>query len=338
MENLTERKHEQRESVENTVHYYNPSSVKEVIESRLRQQHHTEKILVEMSQQEGPRHRPKKGVLGLNEEELTAIRQEAMNHFFDGAKLSEELRERRTRNRETFDGRRPDDHNQAELAAVLFARDCEMAVGKAVGEFSDMLTQAVIARRGRKQLSLKLRTEMWSECLGFAMKLARFETASVWIDRAWGTDPRESPLPHLYRLESVSEQEAVAAAWSGKFKLKFEERIRHGSPSWLNEADRRIELRCLLSSAPKSGANLDKSKQAIALLLMTNPELTTQQMCSKLDAYNERNPGRAPIPKSWAKRGARSWIDAYEKISGPVKTYMSSVRRNRGIARPQWAS
>jgi hypothetical protein len=229
--------------------------------------------------------------------------------------------------------RKADDNYQVELAAVLFARDCEIAVGKAVGEFSDLLTQAVIARRGRKDFALKLRTEMWAECLRFAMRLAQFETASVWIDKAWGTDPRESPLPSLYKLESISEQQAAVAAFSGKFKARFEERIRHGSPSWLNEADRRMELRCLLSGAPKHGAMLDGSKKALASLIMTNPGLTAKQTCAKLDAYNEGNPGRAPIPTSWRNRGARSWIDSYENFPEPVKTYVSSVRRALGLAK-----
>lgn len=320
-------------SDEPSVHYYNPSSTEEVIASHLRQQRHSEKILSEMAKQKGPPPHLEKGPLSLNEAELTSIRQEALNYFFDGAKLSEELRERRTRNRETFDTRKPDDDHQAELAAVLFARDCEIAVRKAAGEFSDMLTQAVISRRGRKDFSLKLRTQMWEECLQFAMRLARFETVGVWIDKAWGTDPRESPLPHLYKLESMAEQQAAVTAWSAKFRAKFEERIRHGTPGWLNEAERRMELRCLLSSAPRRGARLDKSKQALASLLMTNPDLTAQQMCVKLDAYNEKSPGRAPIPASWKKRGACSWISAYERIPAPVKTYVSAVRRTIGATK-----
>ncbi len=313
-----------------SVYYYNPSSTDEVIAAHIRRHRHTANILSEMANQKGPTPHPKKGPLRLTEAELTAIRQEALNHFFDDARLSEELREKRIRNRERYEIRKADDNYQVELAAVLFARDCEIAVGKAVGEFSDMLTQAVIARRGRKDFALKLRTEMWAECLRFAMRLARFETAGVWIDKAWGTDPRESPLPQLYKLESISEQQAAAAAFSGKFKAKFEERIRHGSPSWLNEADRRMELRCLLSSAPRYGAMLDGSKKALASLLMTNPDLTAKQMCAKLDAYNEGNPGRAPVPMSWKSRGARSWIDSYERFPEPVKTYVSSVRRAMG--------
>jgi len=286
-----------------------------------------------MAKQKGPNPRLETGPLGLNEGEPTNIRQEALNHLFDSAKLSEELRERRVRNRERFDSRKLGDNDQADLAAVLFARDCEMAVGKSAGEFADMLTQAVIARRERKDFSLKLRTQMWAECLRFAMRLARFETAGAWIDRAWGTDPREGPLPHLYRLESIAEQQAAVALWSAEFRAKFEERIRHDSPSWLEEADRRIELRCLLSIAPHRGAMRNKSKQALAFLLTTNPYLTTRQLCAKCDGYNDQSPGRAPVPTPWQKCGVHSWIGAYDKITDRVKTYVSSVRRAMNIVK-----
>jgi hypothetical protein len=316
-----------------SVYRYNPSSADEVIAAHIRRQRHTTNVLTEMAKHKGPAPQSKKGPLGLTDAELTAIRQEALNHFFDGARLSEELREKRIRSRETYATRKADDNHQVELGAVWFARDCEIAVGKAAGEFSDMLTQAVIARRGRKDFALKLRTEMWAECLRFAMRLAQYDTASVWVEKAWGTDPRESPLPSLYKLESISEQQAAVAEFSGRFRAKFEERIRHGSPNWLNEADRRMELRCLLSSAPKHGAMLDGSKKALALLLITNPDLTAKQTCAKLDAYNEKNTGGAPIPASWKNRGARSWIESYENFPGPVKTYVSSVRQAMRLAK-----
>ena len=315
------------------IHYYDPSSIEEVIESYLRQQRNSANILREMG---GKPPAFKKGPLELDEAELNAIRREVVNHFFDGAKLSDELREQRKRFRENFTQRldrfqRHADtevHNVAELQAVLFARNCEAAVGKACGDFADLLTQAVIARRGRKDFPLNLHREMWAECLRFAMGLARFETAGVWIDKAWGTDPRESPLPHLSKLESSSEQVAQVTKFVEKFRPQFEERIRHGSPGWLNEADRRIELRCLLSSAPQRRANLnDPSKKAVALLLTANSELSSEKVCGKLDSRNDRAPMSAPIPRAWAKRGVRSWVDARSKFQGSVDTYISSIRK-----------
>lgn len=324
-------KSDQSESEGMSAYYCDPSSAEQVIESHLRRQRHTEKILREMTKEKGLGRQAERRQLGLTDTELTCIRQEALNYFFDSASLSEELRQKRVRNRERFESRRLGDNDQSTTAAVLFARHCEVAIKKAVGEFSDMLTQTVIARRGRKDMPLKLRRQMWEECLSFAMELTRFETVGVWIDKAWGTDPRESPLPHLCRLGSNSDQQASLAAWSAEFRTRFEDVVRHGSSSWLNEADRKMDLRCLLTSAPRRAMSPDKCKQALALLLTGNRNLTTEQLCVKSDGYNEQVPERVPIPASWQRQGARSWIGAYERFPGRVKTYVSSVRRAMGL-------
>lgn len=316
---------------------YNPSSIEEVIEAHLR---HSERQL---------RHSPKNGAgrpltrgpLRVSEVELRAIRYEATRCFFSDAKLSEELRAQREEFREQHFERRegfkknPQDtlNHLPRLLAVLFARACEAAVHGATGGFADMLAQAVIARRGRKDFSLTLRAEMWGECLRFAMGLADWEAAGAWVDRAWGYAPYENPIA-LSPGAELHEQKEVAQAFSAEFRKMFEEQMRHGSPAWLNEADRRIELRCLLSSAPRRGVKLDDpSKKAVALLLMVSPSLTTEQCCSKLDAKNETSPGNTPIPETWRKCGARSWSDAYGRFRVRVKTFVSTVRKEFGIAK-----
>lgn len=320
------------------IHYYSERSITEVIELYLRIQDHTDKLAGRVG---GKHPALKKGPLGLDEMELNAMRREAVNRFFDGAKLSEELREQRNRFRERFAERverflkNPDGEisDLAESQGVLFARECETAVGKASGDFGDLLTQALIARRARKDFSLKLRTEIWAEALRFAIGLARFEAAGGWIDEAWGTDPREGPLPHLYKLESIREQQAEVAKFMAKFWPKFEERIRHGLSGWLFETDRRIALRCLLSSVPPRRANSDDpSKKAVLMLLMATSGLTTEQVCAKLDNRNEMDASRnlpetAPIPEVWRGRGARSWLDARSRFQGSVDTYLSTLRR-----------
>lgn len=290
---------------------YNPSSIEEVVEAHLR---HTPK--------NGARRPLTRGPLRVSEGELRAIRYEATRRFFSDAKLSEDLRAQREGFRERYVERREDFEKNPqntlnhlpELQAALFARACEAAVRGATGEFADMLVQAVIARQGRKDFSLTLRADMWGECLRFAMGLAGWEVASVWVVRAWGYDPHENPIALSPNAE-LHEQEEVAQTFSAKFRKMFEEQMRHGSPAWLNEADRRIELRCLLSIAPQRRSKPgDQSKMAVALLLTTSPELTTEQVCAKLDAKNEKGPVIAPIPKAWQKRKARSWSDAYAKL------------------------
>jgi len=116
-------------------------------------------------------------------------------------------------------------------------------------------------------------------------------------------------------------QQAEVAKFSAKFRAKFEDRIRHGSPQWLNEAERKIQLRSLLSSAPQRRANLDDpSKLSVANLLFRSPDLRTQQVCAKLDAANERYADHpvAPLPAKWRKRGGAV-------VDGSVRT----IRRKR---------
>jgi len=339
---MTKHKDERAGREDTAVHYYNPDAIEEVIELHRRHQRHSEKILTESTEEDQSRLALRRGSLGLHEAERDAITRQAAIDFFGGAKLSEELREERQRFRENADERllwfRKDPASEtrriAELHALLFSRQYEAALKEATGDFADMLTSAVIARRGRKDFSLRLRTLIWAECLEFAMKLKRFEAAGAWIDRAWGDDPRESPLPHLSELRSLAEKRAEAAKFSEKFRAMFEERIRHASPSWLNEADRRIELRCLLSGASQHRMNpTAPSTRAVWLLLSVSPELTTEQVCGKLDVQNERFSNSAPLLEVWRNRGARSWTDAFAQFRGRVKTYVSNVRKRYGIAK-----
>jgi hypothetical protein len=319
---------------------YDPSSPEQVIEAKLRRQEHIEKRLREMVKAGGVTGSIREGRLGLNQAQLEAICHEARRCFFDGAKLSEPLRQERQRFRERFVERvehfRTNPENDlsrlAKAHGVLFAIACEEAIRRATGEFADMLTQAIIARRGRKDFPLGFRIEIWKECLRFAMSLAHWGSASFWVDLAWGHDPYESALPHLYKLESIQEQQAAAMAFSDKFRPELEERMRHGSPQWLDEAERRINLRCLFSYVPTRRTRLDDpSKRVVAFLLTASPELSTERMCAKLEKKNETSPGSAPIPEAWRRRGVRSWIDAYDEFPASVKSYVSKVRNQYGI-------
>ena len=310
---------------------FDPSSVDHVIEAHLRR-HGTH------ARQSGTK-TAQKSSLGLSEVELKAIWQEGGAIFLESASLSEELRNRRASFRETWEKRldrllkMPQMHRdqeytrEAELQAVAFAHGCAKAISRTTGHFADMLAQAVIGRLGHKDLSLQLRADLWRECLQFAKRLAGFEIAGQWVDRAWGSSVRESVMPHLHRLDTIQEQQAEWAKFTTRFKSKFDERIRRGSPEWLNEAERRINLRLLLSHTPHRRAKLDDpSKQAMGILLTVRPRLTTQQVCNKLDAQNERTPGSAPILESWRMRGARSWSDALDKLPAAVKTFISKVK------------
>jgi hypothetical protein len=317
---------------------FDPELKEHVIESRLRRQEMMERGRREARQSEP--HRFKKGSLGLTEAELTMIRWEAELQFFDGAKLSDELRNQREQFRQDFDKRleyflKNGDQAIREVAesqAPRFAVTCGRAIGKATGQFADMLVQAVIIRRGSKDLSLRLQTELWAACLDFSMGLSGYGMASRWVEKAWGHITREHPLPHVHRLDLEQQSDQI-----GKFMDIFRpafRRIVHDSPEWLAEAERKINLRCLLSNAPQRRAKVlsDKSKQKVAMLLTISPKLSAKQVCGKLDDWNEMSPDYVPIPKSWQKPGVRLWIEAHDRFPKRVNTFISKVRKEAGIA------
>jgi len=295
---------------------FDPSSIEHVIEAHLRRQDGHERAMRDGRQAEPPRF--KKGALSLSEAEIASIRWEALLRFLESARLPDELRERRSYYREKYEERverfakMPQElrdveiEREADLHATIFARECQVAVARTTGHFADMLTQAAIASRGRKDFSLNLRAKLWAGSLEFAMSLNPGH-ASEWAQRAWGIDPRESALPHLHRLDTVEKQRKENNKFVERFLHKFHARLRSGSPTWLGEAERRITLRCLLSNAPGKHETLgDKSKKAVAFLLMATPRLTAKQVCGKLDVSNERNPDKAPIPAAGKRKGARS--------------------------------
>lgn len=316
---------------------FDPSSIEHVIEAHLRRQDGHEKVMRRSGKAEPLRF--KRGALGLSDAEIASIRWEALLWFLESARLPDELRERRSYYREKYEERverfakMPQElrdveiEREADLHATIFARECEIAIARTTGHFADMLTQAAIASRGRKDFSLNFRAKLWAESLEFAMSLNP-RHATEWAQRAWGIDPRESALPHLHRLDTFEEQRKENNKFVERFLHKFQARLRSGSPTWLGEAERRITLRCLLSYAPgRRETPEDKSKKTVAILLMATPGLTAKQVCGKLDASNERSPDNAPIPASWKRKGARSWTDGYEHFPNLVQPYISKVKR-----------
>jgi hypothetical protein len=272
----------------------------------------------------------------LSELEVDSIWQEAQGNFFNHATLSEIMRQERQRNREHVEERAErfeKDRDQmlsdaAELHGVLLVQACEKAIQQATGEFADMLAQAVIARRGRKDFTLSLRAQIWAKCLDFAMDMASWENARHWADLAWGDDPLERPLPHRCTL-GMREQLATGQEFVRKVRLLFEDKVKHGSLQWLEEADRKINLRCLLSIAPRRHARIeDPAKKAVALLLTASPQLSASEVCKKLDAKNQNTPSFAPIPKTWQEAGVRTWVEAYRNLSGRVRTYITGIRNS----------
>src|SRR5437660_2454393 len=147
-----------------------PSSVESIVSSHKRQLRWSEECFKEAVDY-GPDPTRKRGLLGLTPYELLALRQHATKQFYESARLSEELRQQRQKPRSKPPLASPSD---PELYAVFFARICDPSISEACGEYADLLTQAVLARRGRKALPPRLMEELWSEALRFRMDLAKW--------------------------------------------------------------------------------------------------------------------------------------------------------------------
>src|ERR1039458_998720 len=84
---------------------FDPSSIEQLIEARLRREESAAKRLRERSEGSSPTLSSKRGELGLTATELGAIWSEAWNRFLATANLSDELREQRQQFREKFSER-----------------------------------------------------------------------------------------------------------------------------------------------------------------------------------------------------------------------------------------
>jgi hypothetical protein len=166
--------------------------------------------------------------------------------------------------------------------------------------------QALIARR--KPVTEEARLGILIEGLHLWRKLREPSLASLWLAQALRVHPR-GVTPEL--------------------RDEFVRQVELNSSSWDEEVDRRITLRCLLSGASSSPrSKLNPVHKRILFLKLEHPKLSQLEICRKLDAMNERTPGRVPVPAGWGERGHRTWVDALRdpKLAKRVRPYISKVR------------
>ncbi len=202
---------------------YDPTSLESVIEARL---HHQR----ELAASSVPTRTSRVSTLHLDKAELNVLRHEIATRFLEAANLSEELRGERERFRQSTDERivsiqEGGDPVIIELArrlAAAFSQHYEIAIERATGEFSDVLTQAVIARLGRKDFSWRIRAAIWAECLSFAKDLVhsrhdRDEACGIGVRMAVsGASNQLSGLATYRPVASHSTESAVGLAKCGR--------------------------------------------------------------------------------------------------------------------------
>jgi hypothetical protein len=189
-----------------------------------------------------------------------------------------------------------------------FAIDYALHVQAAVREFADLLTQAVIARKG------KITHKAWLWILDETLKFASALTS--WKDMAGtfvatslgitGADPANKVDPSL--------------------RIEFEKDVEQFH--WEIEANNAITLRSFLSARSSPPALTDVTKLVIARIKTDNPGISQRHICAKMDAR------KAPAPKRWRGPDDSTWVGAYERHKNVVKTFLSKIKPFPSSKRP----
>ena len=196
---------------------------------------------------------------------------------------------------------------------------CTDAISDTVRETVEQLTQAVIARRGRKALTPRIRSQLWAESLAVARDLVSRVTISG-VRRVCGLSAE---------IGTVAD-DATQTAILQEFKDQM--------INWLDIADRQITLRCMLSAVPVSSVGLEGAKGNIARLLMINLEMKNADLCCLFDSGNERAPRSFPVPPQLRKAGVRLWTEPFRSselrhLRHEIHLYLAKIRNAAGISR-----
>jgi len=178
-----------------------------------------------------------------------------------------------------------------------------LCVEATVGKFADLLTQAVIAR-GRA-VSSQARLEVVREALSLA---------SLLEEVAIGTLSEEIPIPP-------------------RKEKQFMKQLSTFLHEWTTEAERKVELRCILTLG---GTRLKRQpetgpKAAIGYLKDRCPEISHKGICARLDGFNDRSENEEvpyPVPDSWfQENNDRTWSGnlRHKRTKKRVKTFISKV-------------
>lgn len=220
------------------------------------------------------------------------VRCEVLPHFTDRLQMMElGLSLKPSRNRGLFTDR---------------YADCVLA---AIGEFSDLLTQAVLAKR--TSISREIQTEMLKAAMRFQRELTDWKLFATWFAASAGLHSN-SEIPANVRKELQREL------------------VMYHVDDWVFEVLRKIRFRSLLTRTAggfSSPTPYNVVKLAIATIKGFNPKISHRQICKKLDGSKQPY----PTPPSWAVklRGKdRTWSGAlaHKLTFNLVKSYISKIK------------
>ena len=185
------------------------------------------------------------------------------------------------------------------------------SVEEAVGEFADLLTQALLA--GRTAINREARTKIFREAMRFSEMLR--EESSL-VEGIFYTVLKVKPPSSI----PASHMEAVRSEIAGC------------RDEWGYEVMRKINLRCLISrsgSGPSSLLPRDELKIWISLTKGRHSKISQIDLCGMLDEYNDKYKYPYPLPESWAQRsGERTWSHSFtcEKTKPLMKRFLSGIK------------
>lgn len=251
--------------------------------------------------------------LKLSEDALLFLRRHVVQEFFSRAQIGNNERRYIESGRYTKD-----------FWVVEHARTYAKAICWAVGEFADVITQAVLSRASQHDISETVRGAVWSEALRFGDDLATVGVWSAWFEKCY--------------FPNVSDPNSTA--WTDQDRGTFVERVRYARGLWLQEADRCINLRLLLAGAREKVRRIEPKRREVAKLMVENPSCSDRDLTVKIDslnapAYSRQNPPPCP-PPGFLK--TRLWAEAFEpgreRDAQKMHEYFSKIRKQFSISRP----
>jgi hypothetical protein len=276
------------------------------------------------------------GPSGLSSSELYFLRQHVLQNFQRRARLSIGEIELLDRHLKPV----PLDRFATERLVFEHARTYKTAVEEAVSELTDLVTHAALARKRRRVLKDRDRVAIWMEAISFSELLTRPEVWGKWCDRA-GVPAHAQP------------------AFGEPERQSFWKLLLMHRSDWLSEADRRIDLRGLLSGVRDRARRLDPLHKSIARLMFALGDPTRSRresggrleaavsdldICREMDSQNERALSESrslpfPVPAFLERMQIRLWAGPFQDknllLTQRLYEFLSKIRREFGLRLPR---
>lgn len=182
-----------------------------------------------------------------------------------------------------------------------------------VGDYAEWVVRILLVQ---KQLALEnIYDLVIKHAVGFGDLLMKWEIVVMRYEELCGEVDYQGELRRLEKLTSREKGEWMAR--------------------WILEADRKIRLQVRVarpSQIRNMASQNDPVKALIRVLIVKNPGIKPEEICGRMDDYNDRNEGKYPPVASWNQSEGRiTWAEAFSK-KGPshqqVKTYLSKIKTN----------